>query len=134
MSKYNLSLEKAATSIQELESGAEVPQVEVVFEMNSSPLWVYQTSDTMDVGGVSSKLKINHDSGAYDACAAFMRDNGIEINDDDDVFAFGAWIGEQMNVQSTYDQHMSEYGEWVRGDGMDANSEVFVPNGKPEWR
>ena len=52
--EFNVSLKNATISIQELDSGSEVPQVDVVFEVNHYPLWVYQTSGTMDAGGVSS--------------------------------------------------------------------------------
>lgn len=102
--------------------------VQVAVHLDRDHLIAYQTSGTMDVGGISSDLSLNRQSGSYDHLIDFLEDQGIDIDEDDDlVDAIAEDIKSRLGVQELYDEYLDSLGSWEPStSGMDANSEVFV--------
>lgn len=130
INNVGIEFTNARVDIDDLNDGEEVfnpGQVQVNVTLASHVL-TYQTSSTLDAGGVSSQLSINVESGAYDNLLSLLKfHNAIDDTSDveEQVYAAGALIGDAINVQSKYDTYLRGFGSWDTANGMDANSEVF---------
>ena len=133
INNVEIDLTKARVDIQDHNEGNNpdnpfsASNCEVVVWIGTSG-FVYQTSATLDVGGVSSQLAINRDSGAYDSLLDMLTEMNALTDDedeDDQVYAAGKVIGDALGVQKVYDDYLAEFGVWERADGMDANTETF---------
>ena len=131
INKKTIDLTSANVSVDDLndpDSPFNPGQVQIVVDVNGRAL-AYQTTGTLDVGGVSSTLAINEDSGGFEEMLNLLEDHDA-INEDGDeieqICAAGEIIGEALDVQSEFDKYMSSMGSWTGANGMDANSERFV--------
>ena len=133
INNVELDISDASLDVQDLnETGLFSPSLVQVNVSMYGYDFAYQTSTTYDAGGVSSRMRINAESGAYDSLLALLigHDALIDSEDEDDqVYAAGLQIGNALDVQEHYDNYLSGIGKWKRADGIDANTETFETNG-----
>jgi len=89
----------------------------------------FQTSSTLDCGGISSQLSINEESGSYQALLKYMQRHFMidpKQDEQEQVYSVGDLICDELELQGQYDDYIADYGSWDTGNGMDANSESFT--------